>query len=234
MPKLVLLIASLLALYIAITRIKQMPVANRRSAYIQLAFIVAAGVAILLAATGKMHWIGALLTGLLVLVRQTLPLLIQLAPHLWGRLNRSTAGQSQVDTSLLRMTLDHDSGKLDGEVLAGTFQGRTLSQLDQAQLDQLLDYCQANDADSAQLLRTYLEQRFGAAYQSQDSYQPSSSGTELTEQEALATLGLNSGATKEEVISAHRKLMQKLHPDRGGNDYLAARVNAAKDFLLGE
>ena len=80
MPKLVLLIASLLALYIAITRIKQMPVANRRSAYIQLAFIVAAGVAILLAATGKMHWIGALLTGLLVLVRQTLPLLIQLAP----------------------------------------------------------------------------------------------------------------------------------------------------------
>ena len=55
MPKLVLLIASLLALYIAITRIKQMPVANRRSAYIQLAFIVAAGVAILLAATGKMH-----------------------------------------------------------------------------------------------------------------------------------------------------------------------------------
>ena len=132
------------------------------------------------------------------------------------------------------MTLDHDSGKLDGEVLAGTFQGRTLSQLDQAQLDQLLDYCQANDADSAQLLLTYLEQRFRAAYQSQDRYQPSSSGTELTEQEALATLGLNSGATKEEVIAAHRKLMQKLHPDRGGNDYLAARVNAAKDFLLGE
>lgn len=234
MPKLVLLIASLLALYIAVTRIKQMPVAKRRSAYIQLAFIVAAGVAILLAATGKMHWIGALLTGLLVLIRQTLPLLVQFAPHLWGRLSRSAAGQSQVDTSLLRMTLDHDSGKLDGEVLAGTFQRQILSQLDQAQLDELLDYCKANDADSAQLLRTYLEQRFGAAYQSQESYQPSSSGTELTEQEALATLGLKSGATKEEVIAAHRRLMQKLHPDRGGNDYLAARVNAAKDFLLGE
>ena len=51
--------------------------------------------------------------------------------------------------------------------------------------------------------------------------------------EALAMLGLKDDATKEDIITAHRKLIQKLHPDRGGNDYLAAQINQAKDLLLG-
>ena len=40
-------------------------------------------------------------------------------------------------------------------------------------------------------------------------------------------------AEKEAVIKAHKRLIQKLHPDRGGNDYLAAKVNAARDKLIG-
>ena len=54
----------------------------------------------------------------------------------------------------------------------------------------------------------------------------------MTQKEALAVLGLNEEATPDEIIAAHRKLMQKIHPDRGGNDYLAAKINQAKDFLL--
>jgi DnaJ family protein C protein 19 len=55
---------------------------------------------------------------------------------------------------------------------------------------------------------------------------------QLTRQDALKILGLEEGCTKEDIIQAHRKLMQKLHPDHGGNSYLAAQVNEARAFLL--
>ena len=55
----------------------------------------------------------------------------------------------------------------------------------------------------------------------------------MSREEALAILGLREGASKDEILAAHKRMMQKLHPDRGGSDHLAAQINQAKETLLG-
>ncbi|MDQ2075652.1 molecular chaperone DnaJ [Marinimicrobium sp. ABcell2] len=71
--------------------------------------------------------------------------------------------------------------------------------------------------------------------QQQQGHSPAQQG--MTTDEAMATLGLKEKFKREEltrpvVVDAHRRLMQRLHPDRGGSDYLAAKINEAKEVLL--
>ena len=186
---------------------------------------------------GKMHWVGAALTGLLVVARQMLPVLLRLLPFLgqWRAQASTTAGKkSEVSARLIKMTLDHDNGELSGVVLEGAYKDWLLSELDRSQLDALLKYCQQEDSDSAQLLTSYMDQRFPEDdHQSErESSVSGANTTGLSRSEALAILGLSEEASEADIIAAHRTLIQKLHPDRGGNDYLAAKINEAKDFLL--
>ena len=60
-----------------------------------------------------------------------------------------------------------------------------------------------------------------------------SASTGLTKEEAYEVLGLQAGASEEAILQAHRELIKKIHPDQGGSTYLAARVNQARDRLLG-
>jgi DnaJ family protein C protein 19 len=56
--------------------------------------------------------------------------------------------------------------------------------------------------------------------------------SDMTKDEAFAILGLDTSASEEEIVMAHRRLIQKLHPDTGGNEYLATQLNIAKEVLL--
>ncbi len=237
MPRLLLLLAIALVIYIMAQRARATPPHKRRGEYLKLALTVAVAAVIFLTVTGRMHWIGAALTGLLVALRQLLPTLLRLFPvlaasRLFGRQAPRQGQTSTVETEILRMQLDHDTGDLQGEVLKGKYEGWRLMDMDRQQLEELLAYCRSEDADSVQLLDSYLQRRFaGEAPFGRQEASPGDGGA-MSRKEALAVLGLQEGASTEEIVAAHRKLMQKLHPDRGGNDYLAAKINQAKDLLL--
>ncbi len=152
-----------------------------------------------------------------------------------GRTRKSTGQASRVRTAHLEMELDHDSGAMHGRVLTGRYQGTSLDALDVPALIGLLSEV---DGDSRDLIAAYLDRRnpgwrentqhdAGAAGGSR----PASSG-KMTEEEAYQILGLQPGASADDISRAHRSLMKKLHPDQGGSTYLAARVNEAKDVLL--
>ncbi|MFT7286060.1 MAG: hypothetical protein ACI87W_000164 [Halieaceae bacterium] len=237
MPRLILLIAVVAVLYILLRRVASKPPHLRRNEYLKVGTGAAVVAVVLLTLAGKMHWIGAAFTGLLVAARQSLPVLARLFPLLGSLGNRANAQprQSTVSTAILRMHLDHESGTMSGEVLEGPLQNWRLDELDRDQLDTLREYCEERDAESLQLLDGYLQQRADTASAGADkeTVGATTSGG-MGHKEALEVLGLEEAADRDAVIAAHRKLMQKLHPDRGGSDYLAAKINQAKDLLLEE
>ncbi len=148
-----------------------------------------------------------------------------------------TAGQSSsIRTRFLEMTLNHASGDMDGLVLEGEYQGRRLSELALDALLRLLDLCRREDSQSATLLEAYLDRTQGADWRQMAPGGPQAhpSSGPMNQEEALAVLGLASGADPAAIRDAHRRLMQRLHPDRGGSDYLAAKINEAKRVLLGD
>ncbi|GAB5450649.1 MAG: DnaJ domain-containing protein [Halioglobus sp.] len=238
MPRLILLLAIAAVVYLLLRRVKSLPPHRRRAEYIKIGIGVLVVAVIGLTLTGRMHWIGAAFTALLVGARQLLPLAIRFFPMLASLRGKNAAASgahsSTVDSEVLRMHLDHDSGELQGEVLKGHYTGWRLQDMDREQLETLLSFCQQQDQDSVQLLDSYLQQRFPGEgpFGAQSSTASQGSG-QMNRAEALAVLGLDESATEEDIVQAHRRLMQKLHPDRGGNDYLASRVNQAKDTLLG-
>jgi hypothetical protein len=148
-----------------------------------------------------------------------------------GGFSQPGAGQrTEVRTALLEAWIDHATGDVGGRVVTGRFAGRTLDSLVDADLLALHGEC-ASDADSQQVLESYLDRRLGANWRTASP--PRGPRTDMTRAEALATLGLQDGATDEEIRAAHRRLILRMHPDAGGSAELAARINRAKDVLLG-
>jgi len=151
---------------------------------------------------------------------------------LWAQ--KSPGQASRVRSAFLEMELDHDSGAMRGRIVAGQRAGTALETLDTTTLVGLLAEF---DQESRQLLMAYLDRRDARwrehAQHGADTRErgPLSSG-KMTEEEAYQILGLEPGASAEEIGHSHRMLMKKLHPDQGGSTYLAARVNEAKEVLL--
>ncbi|MFT5652127.1 MAG: hypothetical protein ACI8W9_000055, partial [Psychromonas sp.] len=156
--------------------------------------------------------------------------------------NSGSSKHSTVESSLLKMTLDHESGEVDGELLDTISKGKYLSEFNLPDLISLYTLAGKQYPDSIEILASYLDRKYGADWReaanagngSQKSGQNSrgSDSSTMSVIEAYAVLGLDNNATQKEIIAAHRKLMLKLHPDKGGSNYLAAKINQAKDLLV--
>ncbi|MFN3581449.1 MAG: molecular chaperone DnaJ [Pseudomonas sp.] len=239
-----LVLFALLLGFIGWMWVRSQPSSQRWPAVIKLILGVTALVLLVLALTGRFYLVLGFLAAAVPILWRVLPGL------LLGRAMRGMRGkgggaakpgnQSRVASLVLEMTLDHDSGEMQGEVLEGSFSGRSLADLGETEFIELLQYCRERDDDSARLLESYLDHRFGDSWREDDpaedagdTGEQAQSGTPLSEHDALEVLGLEPGASREDIIQAHRRLMQKVHPDRGGSTYLAARINEAKARLLG-
>jgi hypothetical protein len=199
----------------------------------------ASGVVIAILAVATLA-ISGRLAALLMPLAMLMPLLIRVR-SLLDRYRPPAGGQtSRVETDFLRMTLDHDTGSMTGTILRGRFSGMRVEELGSADLLALLRECRAEDEESARLLEAYLD-RIHPDWRDELAGGRASGGSggssakpsgDMTVEEAYAILGLAPGADPEAIKEAHRRLMVKLHPDHGGSDYLATKINRARDVLL--
>lgn len=199
--------------------------------WLSLALILIVG--LFLALTGRLGWAFATLPALFAWFMR-----FRSAARMFKNFSRMRQGEegdasSEVETRFLKMNLDHASGDMDGEVLEGPHKGRRLADMNPEELVDLLRTCWSEDEESAQILEAYLDR----LHPDWRDHAGNGEGNgffkdEMDHQEALDILGLDTGASPEQIKEAHHRLIAGLHPDHGGSTYLAAKINRAKDVLL--
>jgi hypothetical protein len=242
MSRLVILIAVAVVAWLLIRWFINTPpkqvVASAKRAGLALAVLALA----FLAMTGRLNWIFVVGAAALPFLKKGFGLLryLPLVSGLFGgaakAANLGGKGNpfSTLETRFLRVSLDIGTGNLDGEVLDGAFEGQFLSKMTLADLLRLLSECNA-DPRSAALLAAYLDRHHSGwrAQANNGGPRDASPDQGMSAAEARDILGLGTNPTDDEITQAHRRLIHKLHPDRGGSTYLAAKINQAKDCLLG-
>ncbi len=192
-----------------------------------------------IALSGRWSWLPALLF-------PAIPWLVRLRALNTMRKNARgpRRGQaSQVSTRFLNMELDHDSGEMTGEITDGQFVGRNLGDLTLGELIELWRECAKEDEQSRLVLENYLDRGHpewrsvaGAGPREETAGARSESPwtkTSMSAEEACEILGVEPDATPQDIETAYRRVMKSAHPDHGGSDWMAAKVNQAKDVLLG-
>ncbi|RYH06334.1 DnaJ domain-containing protein [Tropicimonas sp. IMCC6043] len=161
-----------------------------------------------------------------------------LVPRDAAKPRRASPRKSRVRSAHLEMTLDHESGDIDGRILCGPREGQFLSDLLLPELLQLLSEMQT-DEQSLKLLETYLDRaqpdwRDHADRSAEENETPPPFANDMSREDAYRVLGLEPGSTEDDIREAFRRLIKRLHPDSGGSAVLTAQITAARDRLLGE
>ena len=203
-------------------------------------------------ASGRLHWLMGIAATVLPFLRRGLGLLR--FASLFSLFNRLSGGNlgatgfapfsrsadtsgpstSETETGELKMVLDHNTQEISGTVLKGSFAGQTLSSLSKEDLLSL--YAELEEEQSIRLLSTFIN-RYHPDIEMDtagEDKEVKSESDSMDHAKARAILGVAENATREEIVGAYKRLIQHLHPDRGGSSYLASELNEAKNVLLGD
>jgi len=154
--------------------------------------------------------------------------LIRFVPIFQFLRKNNVFGDPVFRTPYIEAKVNVSEGSVQGRVLKGEFENRELHSLSEAELDNLESVLKAEDRRAYYLLQVI---RKRTQTQSSDFHSDNGLSNPSVE-EAHLMLGLPETFNSKDVNQAYKRLMQKLHPDRGGNDYLASRINLARDILI--
>jgi hypothetical protein len=163
---------------------------------------------------------------------------IMLSPGHTARPRNAPPRKSQVRSAHFEMTLDHESGDIDGQILCGSHEAQFLSDLSLPELLQVLSEIRSDD-QSLKLLEAYLDRAHPEWHahvdrSAHDHKPPPSDANDMSREDAYRVLGLEPGSSEDEIREAYRRLIKRLHPDSGGSAVLVAQITAARDRLLGD
>jgi len=253
LPRLLLIAVLLTLAFLGLRWFLRRPPAAITAALRRAAWILVVGLLFLLAVRGQLNWLFAAIGAVIPLLGRLLPLIryIPVVGQWYARYRAARgagygepgdSGASRVESRFLRLEFDYRTGALDGIVLDGPLRGVRLSTLTLSQRLALWRDLRVRDVESARLLEAFLDRHDGDAWRTRATGDRGTGDTSdraavrgaMTREEAFQILDVAPTASTEDIIAAHRRLMQKLHPDRGGSTYLAVKINQAKDCLLGK
>ena len=233
--RLIFILVILAALFWAIHSFKKLPPKQRKSFLINGTIAVVVGVVIIAVLTGRVHWLGGILAALVGVAKFGLANIVRVLPFLQMFQARTHAfSDPKISTPFLKVSINVQTGSVSGEIIEGPHAGKDLTSLSEEEMNELESYYKERDQRSYFIIKTLKNRSFSqfTNKQNQSSSSPHFGSALPSLNEAKAILGIEGALSKKIIVQAHRQLMSKLHPDKGGNDFLAAQINNAKEVLL--
>ena len=228
--RLLLAIVFFLAIAYVYNRSKKLSPKERRNFFLQIILYSVIGVLAFSVLTGRMHWIGAIVAGGLALLKFGFATFIRMLPFLRFMKSSGSFANPQFKTEHIVVHINFNNNQMSGKILTGKYAGISLNELNAEQFTELEAIYKAENIRSYYILLAFKKttEHFSKQHSSDDR----PINTDMSVEDAQQILGIDDELSIDNVKKAHRQLMQKLHPDHGGNVFLASQVNNAKDVLM--
>ena len=197
-------------------------ISSKLKKYLIIFFITI--IALVLIFSGKLNFLPVALAPALLFFKRISSLLSIL--NFFSRSSFGSKFKPTINTKYLKIQIIVQTKQAIIEIKEGEFKGRGFSSLSKPEVDKLLSELKVNDPRGFGILNVVINQSY--------QHSQNTSSSQMSEEEALSILGLQKGASSEEIKKSYYDLMKKFHPDKDGNNYLSNLISEAKNKLLNQ